>query len=296
MAGATTSKYFNNYSQRSRTGEQQLVDDLLNEAIVIYGTDLYYIVRESEDRVDMLFGEDPLAYFQRAYAIPMYIEDIENYRGEGEFLSKFGLEARQGANFIVTQTHFNRCVPQNLIQRPREGDLIWVPIFGKMFEIKFVDKDKNFYQLGRRDPYFWEIYTEMWKFSQNKVSTGIEDIDDVKYIDSATIRYHMDTSGGTTEYAFNETLFQGTNLGSATATGTLSGWNRLSGNLDIIHIKGVFAANANIVGASSNTSYRITSYDNQENVLIYDTSDNQQLQSEGNNITNFTETNPWGVP
>ena len=296
MPGATTSKYFNMHSQRARTGEQQLIDDLLNEAIVIYGTDMFYIVRESEDHFDGLFGEDPLAYFQRAYGIPMYIEDVENYRGEGEFLSKFGLEARQGANFICTQTHFNRCVPQNVIPRPREGDLLWVPVFGKLFEIKFVDKDKNFYQLGRRDPYFWEIYTEMYKFSQNKLDTGVEEIDDVKYTDSVTVRYRMDAGGGTTDYAFYETVYQGASLGTATAKGTLSTWSRPTGNLDLIHVKGVFLANANIVGASSNTSYRISSYNTYENVLTYDTSDNLQLQTEGNVITNFSETNPWGTP
>lgn len=293
MAG--TNKYFNFHSQRSRTGEQQLVDDLLNEAIEIYGADCYYIVRESEDTFDSLFGEDPLAYFQRAYALPMYIEDVENYRGEGEFLSKFGLEARQGSNLIITNKHFQRYVPQNLIQRPREGDLIWVPTFGKMFEIKFVDKDKNFYQLGRRDPYFWEVYTEMWKFSQNKVSTGVEEIDDVKYTDSYMVRLPLTVGAGTTDYAFSEIVYQGASLGAAIASGTVSSWTRAAANLDIIHVKGVFQPGQNVIGATTGTTYTLTNVDPRNSILTYDTSDNVQLQQEGNAITNFSSTNPWGT-
>jgi hypothetical protein len=291
-----TNKYFNFHSQRSRTAEQQLIDDLLNESVEIYGMDVYYIVRESEDYFDPLFGEDPLAYFERAYSIPMYVVDVENYRGEGEFLSKFGLEARQGANFIMTSKHFKRSVPEALTIRPREGDLIWVPVFTKLFEIKFVDQDKNFYQLGRRDPYFWEIYTELYKFNQNKINTLNDEIDQVNYTDASAIRFHMDVGSGNTDYQYHETLFQGATANTATATGTLSSWSRVTGNLDIIHIKGVFQTNANIIGASSNTSYRISTYDNQKNVVFYDGSDNSIIQTEANAITNFSETNPFGMP
>jgi hypothetical protein len=295
MAG--TNKYFNFHSGRARTGEMQLVDDLLNEAIEIHGTDAYYIVRESEDTFDDIFGEDPLAYFQRAYSIPMYIDDVENYRGEGEFLSKFGLEARQGANFLITNKHFLRYIPQELVQRPREGDLIWVPVFGKMFEIKFVDKDKNFYQLGRRDPYFWEIYTEMWKFSQNKVDTGIDEIDEVKVVDSFAIRIPLNTSGGVTNFNIDEIVFQGPNLNYSSARATVSAWDRPSGNLDIIHIKGVFVTGQNVTGNTTNTSYIVTGNVNPQLYnRVYDTSDNAKIQEEANTIINFNSSNPWGMP
>ena len=296
MAG--TNKYFNFHSGRARTAEMQLVDDLLNEAIEIYGTDAWYIVRESEDTFDGLFGEDPLAYFKRAYSIPMYIEDIENYRGEGEFLSKFGLEMRQGANFLITNKHFKRYVPQELMIRPREGDLIWIPVFERMFEVKFVDKDKNFYQLGRRDPYFWELYTEAFKFSQNKISTGIEEIDQVKYEDSYMIRLPLDNSGGgNADYAIDEIVFQGPNLDFATVTAYVSEWNRPSGNLDVVHIKGIFIPGQNVTGNTTNTSFVLTANVNPQNsILTYDSSDNVQIQQEANSIINFSASNPWGMP
>lgn len=295
MAG--TNKYFNFHSGRARTSEMQLVDDLLNEAIEIHGTDAYYIVRESEDQFDDIYGEDPLAYFQRAYSIPMYIEDVENYRGEGEFLSKFGLEARQGANFLITNKHFLRYIPQELIQRPREGDLIWVPVFGKMFEVKFVDKDKNFYQLGRRDPYFWEVYTEMWKFSQNKVDTGIDDIDDVKFIDTYNITLPLNIGQSTFDYARGEKVFQGATYSSATASAEVAAWSRPTGNLTVIHIKGTFAAGQNVTGNTTNTSYELLASPNaQDSVLTYDTSDNVKIQNEANTLINFSSTNPWGMP
>lgn len=295
MAG--TNKYFNFHSGRARTTEMQLVDDLLNEAVEIHGTDAYYIIRESEDQFDDIYGEDPLAYFQRAYSIPMYIEDVENYRGEGEFLSKFGLEARQGANFIITNKHFLRYIPQELVQRPREGDLIWVPVFGKMFEVKFVDKDKNFYQLGRRDPYFWEVYTEMWKFSQNKVDTGIDEIDEVKFGDSYNMTLSLNVGQSTSDYSKGERVFQGASLAAATASADVAEWSRPTGNLSVIHIKGVFQAGQNVRGSTSNTSYTLLSQPNPQNsVLTYDTSDNVKLQQEANAIVNFNANNPWGIP
>ena len=291
-----TNPYFNNYSQRNRTPEQLLVEDLLNEAIRIHGTDVYYIIRDSEDEFDPLFGEDPLAYFERAYSVDMFIVDVESYRGDGEFLSKFGLEARQGANFIITQRAWNRYIPPGYADRPREGDLLWVPVFGKMFEIKFVDKDKNFYQLGRRDAYFWEIYTEMWKFGENRVETGFEEIDRSIVDDTYTIRLPLVTAGGIKDYVENEAVYQGANLATATASANVAFWDRPSGNLDIIHIKGEFTPGQNVTGALSNTSYQITTYDPQENFVFYDYHDNKQLQSEANLIINTTETNPFGRP
>lgn len=291
-----TNPYFNNYSQLNRTPEQLLVDDLLNEAIRIHGTDVYYIVRESQSRFDPLFGEDPLAFFGRTYSIDMFIVDVESYRGDGEFLSKFGMEARQGANFIVTQRAWNRYIPQNYAPRPREGDLIWVPVFGKMFEIKFVDKDKNFYQLGRRDAYFWEIYTEMWKYGENRVDTGIDEIDRTLVDDTYTVRIPVVNTGSVADYEIDEAVFQGTDFASATATANVAYWDRPSGNLDLIHIRGEFKLGSNIIGLNSNTSFSILNYDTMENYVYYDSTDNKILQLESNSIINTSETNPFGRP
>jgi hypothetical protein len=292
-----TNKYFNNYSQLNRTPEQLLVEDLLNEAIRIHGSDVYYIVRESQnEKFDDLFGEDPLAYFQRAYLIDMFIVDVESYRGDGEFLSKFGLEARQGANFLVTQRAWNRHVPPNYADRPREGDLIWVPVFGKIFEIKFVDKDKNFYQLGRRDAYFWELYTELWKFSQNKIDTGFPDIDEAVTEDTYTIRLPLVTNGATLDYIPEEQVYQGASFNTATATAEVAYWDRPTGNLDVIHVKGEFVPGQNVIGVTSNTSYQVTTYDPLENYVYYEYNDNKILQVEANSIINSTEVNPFGRP
>jgi hypothetical protein len=295
------SPYFNSYSNRNITPEQLLVEDLLNEAIRIHGTDVYYIIRESEDEFDPLFGEDPLAYFQRAHAIDMYIVDVESYRGDGEFLSKFGLEARQGANFLVTRRAWNRYIPPGYADRPREGDLIWVPVFGKIFEIKFVDKDKNFYQLGKKDAYFYELYTELWKFGENRVDTGIEDIDRRLVDDTYTIRLSLNVPAGSTQdYIEDEKVYQGgSNVATSSASATVAYWDRPSGNLDVIHIKGEFNSSAgqNVIGASSNTSYSIvTPYDPQENYVFYEYHDNKLLQLEANLIINSAETNPFGRP
>jgi hypothetical protein len=226
----------------------------------------------------------------------MFIVDVESYRGDGEFLSKFGLEARQGANFLVTQRAWNRHVPPNYADRPREGDLIWVPVFGKIFEIKFVDKDKNFYQLGRRDAYFWELYTELWKFSQNKIDTGFPDIDEAVTEDTYTIRLPLVTNGATLDYIPEEQVYQGASFNTATATAEVAYWDRPTGNLDVIHVKGEFVPGQNVIGVTSNTSYQVTTYDPLENYVYYEYNDNKILQVEANSIINSTEVNPFGRP
>jgi hypothetical protein len=143
-----TNLYWNNFPKHI-TPEQLLIEDLVIESLKIHGMDVYYMPRSTRDSVDLLYGEDPLKQYVNAYPIEMYLEDVTGMEGEGDFISKFGLEIRDEISLLVSRRRFSFTIPQN---RPNEGDLIYVPLVQNFFEITFVEHENNqamFYTLGR---------------------------------------------------------------------------------------------------------------------------------------------------
>ncbi len=124
------------------------------------GFDSYYCpIFNQEDR-DILYGEDPIKKFKSAFPVEFYLSNALEYMGDKEFFTKFGLEIRNNANVIISKRSFSQRVPQNIFTRPREGDLIYVPFLngtGELFEIKFVNQTKDFFTLGRKIPFFYEL-------------------------------------------------------------------------------------------------------------------------------------------
>jgi hypothetical protein len=155
--------------------EQTLLEDLVIESIKIYGNDVYYLPMAAGGK-DMLYGEVPMAHFNSAYPIEMYIKNIEGFGGEGQFLSKFNLEIRDEIEFSISSRTFSEEVgaPES-INRPREGDLIWFPMANRMFKISYVSERPVFYQLGTVA--FVDLRCQMFEFSNEVFTTGIPDID-----------------------------------------------------------------------------------------------------------------------
>ena len=121
-----TNFYFNNFPQHQITSEQLLVEDLVIEAMQIHGMDVYYLPRTSRDQVDMLYGEDTLKEYRNAFAIEMYLENVTGMDGEGDFISKFGLEIRDEITLLMSRRRFSMLGTS--LNRPREGDLVYVPL------------------------------------------------------------------------------------------------------------------------------------------------------------------------
>ena len=140
----------NHYFSKGTTNEKYLYEDLIIEALRIYGHDVYYLPRTLVNK-DQLFQEDALSKFDDAYLIEMYMETVEGYSGEKELISRFGLEIRDETTFVVSRRRWERfiSIDGNLITnfRPNEGDWIYMPNVGRLFEISFVDKDDPFYQI-----------------------------------------------------------------------------------------------------------------------------------------------------
>lgn len=168
-----TNAFFQNYNYFN---EQQLIDDLVIESIQIYGVDTYYVSR-TVTNYDNIMNEDRLTIFNGAYEMEAYIKSADGFQGQGEFLSKFGLEIRDQATFTVAFRTFERYATRNKpeLVRPREGDLIYLPMNNKFFQVTFVEQESIFYQTGALQVY--DLKCELFEYSNERFQTGIEVID-----------------------------------------------------------------------------------------------------------------------
>ena len=167
-----TNFFFNNF-QNSQ--EQFLIENLIIESIKIYGLDMFFIPRNPVS-IDKIYGEDPLREYIHAVPVEMYIKNIEGFAGEGDFLSKFNIQIRDQITFSIARRTFeNEVGSMESITRPREGDLIFLPLNKKIFEIKFVEHEAIFYQLGALQMY--DLKCELFEYNSEYFDTGILEID-----------------------------------------------------------------------------------------------------------------------
>lgn len=168
------------FNQYSTTTEQNTLENLLIESIKIYGVDVYYIPRITVNE-DQLYDEDYLNEFQDGLDLEMYIKSVDGFDGSGDFLSKFGIQIEDQVTFSVSRTRFEQEVSGYTladVPRPREGDLVWFPMTRDLFEIKYVEHEELFYQLGKL--YTYEIRCEKFQYSSETIDTGISEIDSIE--------------------------------------------------------------------------------------------------------------------
>lgn len=181
-----TNFYFNNFTNSQ---EQLLIENLIIESIKIYGQDMFYIPRTTGS-YDALYTEDDSPEYNSAFLVELYIKSIDGFQGDGDFLSKFGLEIRDRVTLTIARRVFaDEIGNANQLIRPREGDLIYFPLNNKIFQIKFVEHEAIFYQLGALQTY--DLQCELFEYSNEKFSTGIPQVDDL------SIPYQNNPSDGT---------------------------------------------------------------------------------------------------
>ena len=209
---------FHTNNLHSLATERSLYQNLIKEAIQIYGHDVYYVNRETV-ALDNVLGEDALSKYTNAEPIEMYVEDGAGFGGDKEIISQFGLENRNEITFVVSKERFQEMDSQiNLEEgegsialesgtidqtgnssnlssftgnfyilqdiattdadRPQEGDLVYHPIFAKMFEINFVDHDEPFYQLDNNPVY--KLRCKQFEYASEVIDTGIATIDAIE--------------------------------------------------------------------------------------------------------------------
>tara|TARA_B100000902_G_scaffold335115_1_gene334643 strand:- start:1526 stop:2662 length:1137 start_codon:yes stop_codon:yes gene_type:complete len=169
-----TNVFFNHAVQT----EQNLVEDLIVESLRFYGHNVYYLPRKIVNE-DTILGDAAESSFEDAYEIEMYLEGVEGFEGEGELYSKFGIETRDSASFILSRRSWERFVSLdvNLATglRPNEGDLIYFPLSKSLFEIKFVEHENTFYQLGKLHTF--KLSCDLYEYSGEDFNTSIEELD-----------------------------------------------------------------------------------------------------------------------
>lgn len=170
----TTNFFFNNYTNSQ---EQLLIEDLVVESIRMYGQDMYYMPRALKAK-DEIYGEDPSSEYKAFYNVELYIKNVEGFEGEGEFLSKFNLEIRDKITFtIAKKVYDNEIAAVEATTRPQEGDLIYFPINQKLYQVKFVEHEAIFYQLGSIQTY--DLQCELFEYSGELLQTGLYEVDDL---------------------------------------------------------------------------------------------------------------------
>jgi len=294
-----TNFYFNNFPANQITSEQLLVEDLVIEELKIYGMDVYYLPRTTRDQVDYLYGEDTLKEYRTAHPIEMYLENVSGMDGEQDFISKFGLEIRDEVTLLVSRLRFRYAV--NGYVRPREGDLIFVPLLNNFFEITFVeheDQQTMFYTLGRGrggNVYVYALKMKQYVFSNEIIETGI------KMIDEQIVDYYPKTrlflsAGGTGKYVNDEIVYQGSSLASANAQAVVHDY--VAGQfIEVYRVQGDFTTGI-VKGNTSSAQWTINVISDTAtmNTPFEDIFDNARIEAGSDGIIDFTEHNPFGEP
>jgi hypothetical protein len=168
----------NVYFTQGTKNEQYLVEDLIIESLKIYGQEMFYIPRTLVAK-DEILGEDRLSQFKSSFPIEMYFENVDSFAGQGAFIQKFGLMMEQSATLVVARRRWEQLVGRygqtQLPNRPNEGDLLYFPLTKGLFEIKFVQHQDPFYQLGKL--YIYKLQIELFQYSSERIDTGITEVD-----------------------------------------------------------------------------------------------------------------------
>ena len=178
----TTNHFFQGGNSIGATSEQRLVEDLVLESLKIYGHDIYYMPRTLVNK-DTIFDEDELSRFTQAYPLEMYLDNVNGYEGQGDIFTRFGLEVRDQATFVLAKRRWEDLVLTSggtftQTTRPSEGDLLYMPKTKSIFEIKYVDFQNPFYQLNQI--YVFRLVCELFEYSSEDLDTGITEIDAIE--------------------------------------------------------------------------------------------------------------------
>ena len=297
--------YFKDY-----TGEQNIVEDLTIEMIKTMGRDMVYIPRTLVNE-DKLFGEDTTSKFDDGYEIEMYIQSVDGFEGEGDVLSKFGIQIKDRLELVVSRKRFEEAVGSyENITRPKEGDLIFFPLSNTIFEINFVEHENPFYSLGKLFTY--KLSCEVFTYSEEEIDTGYSDIDKVE---DERKQFAIELDVGTRissdtyiNYFEGETIFQvlgstAAALADATATAVVTDWDANTTKLTVTNVVGTLstATSETVKGAVSGAEYELNSSTTTTLIIPQEPQDSDnmgdgddlELLRDQDDIFDFTETDPF---
>ena len=287
------------FSDKVRS-EQNLYEDIIIESLKIYGQDVYYLPRDlvGEDRV---FGHDVPSRFNSSHKIEMYIENVEGFEGEGDLFTKFGVEIRDEATFVVSRRRWEQTVKRydNEISgdRPKEGDLIYLPLSNSIFQINHVEHEQPFYQLSNLPTF--KLRAQLFEYNDEDLDTGVAVIDDIERDYAYTYILTLDSDSKTIEIGntATQTLSDGTLM-----AGEVSKWSDSDNKLHLIHVGAsdgkfhTFTAGTIVLSGDYRLDSNYTVSAIAEDNKISENEQNTDFQTDALNFLDFTETNPFGDP
>ena len=286
----------NHYFSQKVRSEQDLYEDIIIESLKIYGQDVYYLPRDivNEDRI---LGDDVPSRFNSSYKIEMYIENVEGFDGEGDLFTKFGVEIRDQATFIVSRKRWANSVARydNELSsvRPLEGDLIYLPLSNKLFQIMQVEHEQPFYQLSNLPTY--KLRTELFEYNDEDLDTGIDEIDVIER--AHAYEYLLTLDSASNGFTIGETATQTFSTG-VTMQGEISKWSDSDNILGLIHVgasDGLYHEFTTTLQISSLTSVATVTAVTEDNQISAN-EQNDDFDTIGDSFLDFTESNPFGDP
>lgn len=306
-----TSHYF----RHNVKSEQNLYEDLIIESMKFFGQDMYYLPREVVHR-DFIWDDAVLSEFLYAFKIEMYIESVEGFDGDGDLFSKFGVEIRDAVTLVMARRRWNTEISKynegpidindreaNVYYRPREGDLIHLPMSHSTFEIQKVEDESPFYQLGNL-PVF-KMRCEKFEYSDERFHTGVEEIDHLARIGAYQNRVKLTDIQGD-GFTIGETVYQ--QNGTYRMEGTVADWKDSDQELFLAHTgasdnedyKSFLAGNRLQGTGLLNTSAMVVSVDDQQEIQPGSaggaSEDIPSFDVSAFEFVDFNEKNPFGDP
>lgn len=318
------------FSQKVRS-EQNLYEDIIIESLKMYGQDVYYLPRTIVSK-DTILNEDIESNFNDAYIIEMYIANVDGFEGDGNLLSKFGVEIRDQANFIVSRRRWEQYIGAHnkagssstgydLVAnidrthsentdyiRPAEGDLIYLPLSGSLFEVRFVEHESPFYQISNLPTY--TLQCELFEYSGESINTGVSELDNINAYISQQTTIILNNGNGINfnEYEDVRQEIAGepgefitgrvtdyTAVDSTTSRLIITDWATTNGKVVEFQVDG-----SKIVGLESGAEwdvvnvYGIEDNPSQNQFVNDDQARNQEIEVVADGIIDFSESNPFG--
>lgn len=218
--------------------EQNLVEDLIVESLRMYGHNCFYLPRSIVNE-DTILGDAADSSFDDAYEVEMYLDGVEGFEGEGDLYSKFGVEVRDTATFVISKRSWERFISldANLATglRPNEGDLIYFPLSKSVFEIKFVEHENPFYQMGKL--FTFKMTCDLFEYSGEDFNTGVGALDtDLDLAQAAGIELTLADTPTIRDFIVGETVSQLV-TDTVVITGEVVSWSETTNKLYISKIQ-----------------------------------------------------------
>ena len=288
------------YFTHGTRNEQHLLQNLVEEHLKMFGMDILYCPREIMQK-DGVFNEEVIGEFNDAYLIEAYMENFDGFQGGGDILTKFGVAQTDEITMVISQQRFSDLISQFLLldkdyqapERPQEGDLIYLPLTSNYFEIKFVEHEEPFYQLGKG--YVYKLRAELFEYSDEQGDVFDNDDEMVDY--GYTVKHYYLTTNGIT--ATGDAVISNGSLTNIFITDNGTSYNETP----TITITGdgqdaaasAFMANITISGGSPTKSAVIRSTVKDGQIRSVDIVDGGENYDEDRAVLNVTDPDSGGV-